>query len=83
MATKKKPTTKPKPAAAPHIKTTFREGTAKAKAFAEFKAKHKEYDALACGGKKEWQEALAKNLKLSAATVASWCGGQFRAALGK
>jgi hypothetical protein len=76
---KKKATTKSKSTV---VKFAFREGTAKSQAFAEFKAKHKEYDALERGGKKKWQEALAKKLKLSPATVTSWCGGQFRKALG-
>lgn len=63
------------------VKTEFREGTAKAKAFAAFKSAQKSYQALPHGGKKEWQGKLAKQLKLSPATVASWAGGQFAQAL--
>ena len=55
----------------------FREGTAKAKAFATFKSEHRAYVALPHGQKKVWQQSLAKRLKLSPATVASWTGGQF------
>ena len=89
-ATKKAKAPKVKRMAAPKAKkvpkakgpTPFRPGTAKEKAFIEYKAHRKEYEALEHGAKKEWAQKLAKRLDLSPATVSSWIGGQFKKALG-
>lgn len=61
--------------------TPFRAGTAKEKAFLEYKAQAKVFEALEHGEKKAWAERLAKKLGLSAGTVSSWISGQFRKAL--
>lgn len=63
--------------------TPFRPGTMKEKAFLAFKEERKEYDGLEMGGKKEWQEKLAKKLGATPGTVSSWVNGPFRAALDK
>jgi hypothetical protein len=63
--------------------TPFRVGTMKEKAFIEFKASKKAYDALAHGEKTEWCTKLAKKLGASVNTVKSWVGGQFTRELAK
>jgi hypothetical protein len=82
MSKAKAKTTPKKKTAAPATKTTaFRAGTAKQSAFETFKAQHAKYDAMDHAARKAWREGLAKTLKLSPTTVASWCGGQFKAAI--
>jgi hypothetical protein len=80
VSTKKQTIAKAKAAAKKAItaKTSFREGSQKQKAFDAYKAEYAKQE-----DKGKWREALAKKLSLSPATIASWCGGQFRKAVTK
>lgn len=61
--------------------TPFRPGTAKEKAYGLFAKYQKTYNKLERGGKGEWIEKTAKALGVEKTTLASWIGGQFKAAL--